>query len=662
MTASRPLPLLPTTVVGSYPQPNWLVDHEKLVSACRHGYAHATSGASPSPSWKKLRTTRRWVAIRDLERVGIDIPTDGEMRRESYSNRFATALDGVDIDSPGQTLSRSGRPDIVPRIVGPIRRRHPVEVRDVEFLRANTDRTIKITVPGPFTMSQQAVDEFYGDEARLAMDYAAAVNDEIRDLVAAGADVIQIDEPYVQARVEKARRFAVEAINRALDGVRATTVLHTCFGYGLIIKEKSADEYPFLEELCETRRRSDLDRSGPAQPRPDRARPHGRQDDRAWRASTSAAKPIETVDGRRRPHPSRPEHLPPERLIIAPDCGMKYLSRQAAFAKLRVMVDAAHLVRDELVGQGAGHALTASSSRWSTSSPSMASAWRAPFASPSQPPRHDSPSTRHPAPRRRRQLLQPVLLRADVRGVPGTGLRRPAGQQSRPRPRIQQPGRTAGRRLRDVDDCRHDWTAWLDFAEPRGFGRIGRLGPEPRRRQDDLLPGRPGRRTDRAGDRDLAAALLPQRLPGPRGQRRLPAHYYERAQRLVDEGAARTALFAADLPTTLVATARIYLDKYGPRSGTTSSSTCRTSSTPLLVTIGGEEGIYPDRRTASGSAAWPSGSLPWPVTSRTSLRADPPAPTTPTPTAPTSSGPPSSAGSSRGPDIEVPGIGPSARG
>src|SRR4051812_24068606 len=197
----------------------------------------------PEPLLQEAQDDATLLAIRDLQRAGIDILTDGEMRRESYSNHFSNALDGVDVDNPAQGLSRRGRPDILPRIVGPIRRREPVNVRDVQVLRANTDRAIKITVPGPFTMSQQAVDEYYGDDERAALDYAAALNEEIHDLVAAGADVIQIDEPYIQARVEKARQFAIPAINRALQGVTVTTVLHTCFGYGVLVGSKDDSAY-----------------------------------------------------------------------------------------------------------------------------------------------------------------------------------------------------------------------------------------------------------------------------------------------------------------------------------------------------------------------------------------------------------------------------------
>src|SRR3984885_11130965 len=239
--------LFPTCLVGSYPQPEWLIDRPRL-----------------SKQVPRLRARDLWLvddarleaaqddatllAIRDQERAGLDIITDGEQRRESYSNRFATALDGVDIDNPGTALDRSGHPNPVPRVTGKVRRRHPVEVRDVKFLRANTDRMIKMTVPGPFTMSQQAQNDFYADEEDLALDYAAAVNAEIKDLFAAGADIVQIDEPYMQARPDKARKFGLKALNRALDGVTGTTAVHICFGYAAIIHVRP-EGYSFLPEL-----------------------------------------------------------------------------------------------------------------------------------------------------------------------------------------------------------------------------------------------------------------------------------------------------------------------------------------------------------------------------------------------------------------------------
>jgi 5-methyltetrahydropteroyltriglutamate--homocysteine methyltransferase len=344
MSSSDRLPLLPTTVVGSYPQPNWLVDRDKLASRLPPRVRARDVWRVAEPFLEEAQDDATLVAIRDLERAGIDILTDGEIRRESYSNRFATALDGVDLDNPAEGLSRSGGPDILPRIVGPIRRREPVEVRDVRFLRANTDRTIKITVPGPFTMSQQAVDNYYGDEHRMAMDFAAALNEEIHDLVAAGADVVQIDEPYLQARVEKARTFAVEAINRALDGAQVVTVLHTCFGYGALVKDKSANEYPFLEELRDTvvdqisieaaQRKLDLSvlaRMG------SKAMMVGVID-----LGTPDVESVEVIADRIR---AALRHIPADRLVVAPDCGMKYLPRAAAFGKLKAMVEAARVVR-----------------------------------------------------------------------------------------------------------------------------------------------------------------------------------------------------------------------------------------------------------------------------------------------------------------------------
>src|SRR5580765_1679943 len=241
--------LLSTTLVGSYPQPDWLIDRTSLLKQMPPRVrAHELWRVAPE-QLESAQDDATLLAIRDQERAGLDIITDGEQRRESYSNRFATALEGVDIDNPGTALDRSGHPNPVPRVAGKVRRRHPVEVRDVKFLRANTDRMIKMTVPGPFTMSQQAQNDFYSDEEEMALDYAAAVNAEIKDLFAAGADVVQIDEPYMQARPEKARRHGLKALNAALDGVTGTTAVHICFGYAAIIHVRP-EGYSFLRELA----------------------------------------------------------------------------------------------------------------------------------------------------------------------------------------------------------------------------------------------------------------------------------------------------------------------------------------------------------------------------------------------------------------------------
>src|SRR5499427_8421128 len=241
--------LLPTTLVGSYPQPDWLIDRASL-SKQTPPRVRARELWRVDPQWlDQAQNDATVIAIRDQERAGLDIITDGEIRRESYSNRFATALDGIDSDNPGTALDRSGHPNLVPRVVGKVRRRYPVEVRDVRFLRSNTDRPIKVTVPGPYTMSQQAQNDFYQNEDELAMDYAAAVNEEIRDLFAAGADIVQIDEPYLQARPEKARRYGLAALARALDGISGTTAVHLCFGYAAIIHDRPP-AYSFLAELA----------------------------------------------------------------------------------------------------------------------------------------------------------------------------------------------------------------------------------------------------------------------------------------------------------------------------------------------------------------------------------------------------------------------------
>ena len=334
--------LLPTTLVGSYPQPDWLIDRGKLLKQVPRVRARELWRVDPA-LLEAAQDDATLVAIRDQERAGLDIVTDGEMRRESYSNRFATALDGVDIDNPGTTMGRAGKTTAVPRVIGPIRRRHPVEVRDVEFLRASTDRKIKMTVPGPFTMAQQAQDEFYRDERALALDYAAAVNAEIKDLFAAGADIVQVDEPWMQARPEKARAYGVEALDRALDGVTGTTAVHLCFGYAAMVREKPSG-YSFLPEL--ERSAAQQVSIETAQPNLDCAVLGGLPSKTIMLGvidlSDETPETPEVVAARiRRALP----YVPAERLVIAPDCGMKYLSRASAFAKMQAMVKGAAIVR-----------------------------------------------------------------------------------------------------------------------------------------------------------------------------------------------------------------------------------------------------------------------------------------------------------------------------
>lgn len=340
------LPLLPTSLVGSYAQPEWLIDRKKLAGRFPPRVRARELWRVAPEFLEEAQDDATLIAIRDQERAGLDIITDGEMRRESYSNRFATALEGVDIDNPGTALDRSGHPNPVPRVVGKVRRMHAVETRDVGFLRANTDRTIKITVPGPFTMSQQAQNDFYASEEELALDYAAAVNEEIKDLFAAGADIVQIDEPYMQARPEKARAFGLKALNRALDGVVGETAVHICFGYAAIIHERPSG-YSFLPELsgCSCKSvsletaQSSLD-CKVLETLPDKKIILGVLD-----LSTHDIESAETVAARvRRALP----YANVERIVLAPDCGLKYLPREVAFGKMKAMADGAAIVRAEL--------------------------------------------------------------------------------------------------------------------------------------------------------------------------------------------------------------------------------------------------------------------------------------------------------------------------
>ena len=337
---------LVTTVVGSYPQPEWLIDRERLGERLPPRVRARELWRVPEAFLEQAQDDATRLAIDDMERAGVDVITDGEMRRESYSNRFATALEGVDLDEPGIALDRTGHENPVPRVVGPIRRTRPVEVRDVELARSLTGRRLKITVPGPFTMTQQAQNDHYPDERSLALAYAEAVNEELRDLKAAGADVVQIDEPYLQARPEAARDYALDAIDGALVGIEGETVLHTCFGYAHIVKDRPSG-YPFLSELagCSATHLS-LEAAQPGLD-PELLRDLsgktivlGVLDLGADEVET----PEVVADRIRRALAV----VPPERLVVAPDCGMKYLPRERAFGKLRAMVEGAGIVREEL--------------------------------------------------------------------------------------------------------------------------------------------------------------------------------------------------------------------------------------------------------------------------------------------------------------------------
>jgi 5-methyltetrahydropteroyltriglutamate--homocysteine methyltransferase len=341
--------LFPTTLVGSYPQPDWLIDRGRLRGRFPPRVRAGELWRVGEPWLREAQDDATLLAIHAQEAAGLDILTDGEIRRESYSNRFATALEGVDIDNPGTALDRSGHPNPVPRIVGPVRRRHPVEVEDVRFLRAHTTKPIKMTVPGPFTMSQQAQNDYYPTEEAAAMDYAVAVNEEIRDLFAAGADVVQVDEPYMQARPEKARQFGLRALNRALEEAGGPTAVHICFGYAAIIHQRPS-AYSFLPELagCHCQQVS----IETAQSGLDCAiltKLSGKQIMLGCLdLNDPGVETAETVVQRvKRALP----HVPAENVILAPDCGMKYLPRDVALGKMQAMVAAARILRAELGGR-----------------------------------------------------------------------------------------------------------------------------------------------------------------------------------------------------------------------------------------------------------------------------------------------------------------------
>jgi 5-methyltetrahydropteroyltriglutamate--homocysteine methyltransferase len=341
--------LFPTTLVGSYPQPDWLIDRPGLAGRFPPRIRMQALWRVAEPYLSQAQDDATILAIRAQEAAGLDIISDGEIRRESYSNRFATALEGVDLERPGTALDRSGHPNPVPRIMGKIRRRHAVEVDDLKFLKRHTQRRVKMTVPGPFTMAQQAQNDFYPSEAEAAMDYAVAVNEEIKDLFAAGADLVQIDEPYLQARPEKAREYGLKALNRALEGVTGPTCVHICFGYAAIIHARPSG-YSFLTEMAgcscsqisiETAQ-SNLD-CAVLQQLPGKQFMVGCID-----LSDMNIETPETVAARAR---RALQYLAPENVIIAPDCGMKYLPRDVAFGKMVAMVEGARMLREEYAGR-----------------------------------------------------------------------------------------------------------------------------------------------------------------------------------------------------------------------------------------------------------------------------------------------------------------------
>ena len=341
--------MFPCTIVGSYPQPDWLIDREKLAQRFPPRTRARELWRIGDDYLREAQDDATRLAILDQERAGLDIVSDGEIRRESYSNHYATAWDGIDIDNPGQALDRSGEPVFVPRIVGPIRRSHSVAVEDVKFLRANTGKAIKMTVPGPFTMTQQAQNDYYSSELDCAMDYAIAVNEEIRDLFAAGVDVVQLDEPYMQALPEKAKQYGIEVLNKALEGITGKTCVHICFGYAALI-HKRPDGYSFLPEFA--RASCNQVSIETAQSSLDCSVLESLQDkDILLGVLDLSTSEIETVDVIKARVLRSLSHVSKERVILAPDCGMKYLSRASAYGKLQAMCEAAGQLRKEFTNK-----------------------------------------------------------------------------------------------------------------------------------------------------------------------------------------------------------------------------------------------------------------------------------------------------------------------
>jgi 5-methyltetrahydropteroyltriglutamate--homocysteine methyltransferase len=338
--------LIPTMLVGSYPQPSWLVDKDKLLASGPPRVRMRNVWRIDDAYLEEAQDDATIVAIKDQERAGIDVVSDGEIRRESYFNRFANALDGIDLDNPATVPGRTGKPTLVPRVIGEIRRTRPVQVRDVNFLRSRTNRKIKITIPGAFTMAKLAADEHYFDQEALIMAYAKVVNEEIRDLQAAGADLVQIDEPYLQAHPEEADRYGVAAINRALDGITCATAVHLCFGYAYVVHDKPSG-YSFLPQLNDCR--ADAISIEAAQPALDpKVLERLPEKQIIYGVINLGDQTVETPNDVAARLRAALHHVPAERLIAAPDCGMKYLPRTVAYGKLKALADGAAIVRNEL--------------------------------------------------------------------------------------------------------------------------------------------------------------------------------------------------------------------------------------------------------------------------------------------------------------------------
>lgn len=342
------LPILPTTVVGSYPQPDWLIDRSAFFTQNVPRIRRPEIWRPDGDVLEEAQNDATIIAIRDMERAGIDIVTDGEVRRESYSNRFGSALQGVDIDNPAEIVSHNGRKSLIPRVVGAIRRQRSIELEDAHFLKSQTDRHTKITLPGPFTLAQQCQDEFYNDPEALTMAFAEVLNQEVRELAQAGVDVVQLDEPWLRNNPDAARLYAVRAINHAFDGVTGVTkALHLCFGYAHLMGGNKPSGYSFLPELADTV--ADQISIEAAQPKLDLAVLEGLPGKAIMLGVIDLnAKEAETPEEVARRIRRGLDYLPAERLIPAPDCGMKYLPRSLAFEKLKALAEGAAIVRREI--------------------------------------------------------------------------------------------------------------------------------------------------------------------------------------------------------------------------------------------------------------------------------------------------------------------------
>jgi 5-methyltetrahydropteroyltriglutamate--homocysteine methyltransferase len=332
---------LATTSIGSFPRPKWLAKTNVTRAAF----------VVPAENMQEACDDATIIVLRHQEKLGLDLVTDGEQRREGFIFHIAGQWNGVDTQDLALKEKYRNRMQnhMVPRIVEKVTRRAPAAVEDTRFAKAHTDRPLKMQVPGPMTVVDSSLNEFYDDEAELAFDIAVALNQELLEMQAAGCDVIQIDEPAMTRYHDKVRDYGAKALDRCLEGIKIPTLVHLCYGYpGL--GQPPQHEYKYsgvLPELMKTRIGGFTVEFGRSQFDPEVLEACG---DRIvmFGCIDPGNSPAPSVDSVKRRVAGVLEHLSPQQVWLAPDCGLMTISRELAAQKLEVMVEAAKALRSQL--------------------------------------------------------------------------------------------------------------------------------------------------------------------------------------------------------------------------------------------------------------------------------------------------------------------------